>query len=449
VLRGGENIGKVDLRISAQPFGRRIAQYALIALFVVMAALVAAVLGGAHAALGRVNRELKLRAAALATSNQQLQVQMEERVKAEEQLRQAQKMQALGQLTGGIAHDFNNLLTVIQGSAELLQRPGLSEEKRARFAAAIAQTAARAATLTSQLLAFARRQPLRPETIDLNERIAGMVELLDSTLGERIRVETNLSPDACFVEADLAQLESAILNVAVNARHAMPAGGRLTLQTSIVEGAISGASSVALAIVDTGTGMDAETLARVFEPFFTTKDVGKGTGLGLSQVYGFAKQSGGEVLIDSHVGVGTTVTLLLPRSAQYVQPQLKKAGRQNPASSISGRVLVVDDNEDVGAFAEGLLTELGFDVVKAGSGEEALQMFEHNNVDVVFSDVVMPGMSGLELARLLRKRAPALPILLTTGFSNQLSEGRNEFPVVFKPYSVATIEVAMKQVLPA
>ena len=234
VTSRGERIGTVYLAADPEPLSRRLARYIVIGLLMLMAALVVVVLGIAQAALRRANRELEERADALADANAELKVQIGERAKAEDQLRQAHKMQALGQLTGGIAHDFNNLLTVIQGSADMLRRPGLAEDKRIRFAEAVVQASGRAAALTGQLLAFARRQPLQPEVIDVNELIRGMTDLLDRTLGERIEVTTELADDACTVEADRAQLESALLNIAVNARDAMPDGGTLTIRTAAV-----------------------------------------------------------------------------------------------------------------------------------------------------------------------------------------------------------------------
>jgi signal transduction histidine kinase len=447
VVAGDQQIGTVHLAVVREPWSRRIARYALISLFVIMAVLVAAVLGVAHAALRRVNRELALRAEDLAEANRELRVQIDEREKAEEQLRQAQKMQALGQLTGGIAHDFNNLLTVIQGSADILQRPGLSEEKRLRFAGAIAQTASRAASLTSQLLAFARRQPLRPEVIDLNEKIAGMADLLDRTLGERVEVRTELADGLCAVEADPAQLEAAILNIAVNARDAMPDGGVLAIRTFEAPAAADGGRSVALAISDSGEGIDAETLARVFEPFFTTKRVGKGTGLGLSQVYGFASQSGGGVDITSAPERGTTVTVTLPCTDRRPAGETLEADAAPRARGV-GRILVVDDNEEVGAFAEILLVELGYEVLRARSGEEAVEIVHANQLDAVFSDVVMPGISGIELAERLRAERPRLPIILTTGYSDQISQsGAGDLPVVFKPYRLETVADALEAAL--
>ncbi|MGQ0588048.1 MAG: ATP-binding protein [Sphingosinicella sp.] len=367
VESGSERIGSVYLAIDREPLSRRISRYFLIALLVALAVIVVIVLSQAQAALRRANRELEERADALVQANAELKVQIAERAKAEDELRQAHKLQALGQLTGGIAHDFNNLLTVIQGSADMLRRPGIKDDKRMRFAEAIVQAASRAAALTGQLLAFARRQPLQPEVIDVNDLICGMVDLLDRTLGERVNVVTALGPSACSVEADRAQLESALLNVAVNARDAMPDGGDITLATALcdeLEGRM-----IAISVRDSGLGMDEETLGRAIEPFFTTKGTGEGTGLGLSQVYGFATQSGGDVRIDSAPGEGTTVTLLLPCSGATAATRGQEA--LGPlVSRRQGRILLVEDNDEVGEFAEILLGELGHDVQRAHSGVE-------------------------------------------------------------------------------
>src|SRR5438270_1469615 len=311
IIQAGQHIGTVYLDIDRESPSRRIARYATLAGLLLLAALVVVSLGLAQGQLRKANRELIGRAEALAQSNALLEEQIEERAKAEDQLRQSQKMQALGQLTGGIAHDFNNLLTVIQGSAEMLSRPELPDDKRIRFAQAIVQAATNAASLTSQLLAFARRQPLKPERLDLNSLVREMDDLLDRTMGERIRIVLELAPPSCRVEVDRAQIQSAILNIASNARDAMASGGTLTIRTRDLEGE-GGKRMVALEIEDTGEGMERDVADRVFEPFFTTKVTGKGTGLGLSQVYGFATQSGGEVKVTSEPGKGAVFTLVLP-----------------------------------------------------------------------------------------------------------------------------------------
>ena len=448
VTSRGERIGTVYLAADPEPLSRRLTRYFVISLLVVMAALVVAVLGVAQNALRRVNRELEERADALVRANAELKVQVTERTRAEDQLRQAHKMQALGQLTGGIAHDFNNLLTVIQGSADMLRRPALDDDKRLRFAEAIVQASSRAAALTGQLLAFARRQPLRPEIIDVNELIRDMTDLLDRTLGERIEVRTLLSSEACSVEADRAQLESALLNVAVNARDAMAEGGLLTIRTAMT-GEGQARRMIALSISDSGVGMDEDTLDRAFEPFFTTKATGKGTGLGLSQVYGFASQSGGEVHIDSQPGTGTTVTLLLPCSGGGAAR--READRYAPVEPHrTGRILLVEDNEEVGEFAESLLGELGHKVLRVRSGEAALEAALATPYDLVFTDVVMPGMNGLELAGQLAELRPHLPVILTTGYSDEIStSGAGGRPVILKPYRLETLAAAIDEVLRA
>jgi signal transduction histidine kinase/CheY-like chemotaxis protein len=446
VTRGGERIGTVYLSAVQEPLSRRLTRYGFIVLLVLMATLVVLVLGIAHTALRRANRELEERARALSDAYAELQVQVEERGHAEEQLRQAQKMQALGQLTGGIAHDFNNLLTVIQGSADILRRPGVAEDKRIRFAEAIVQTAGRAAALTGQLLAFARRQPLKPEVIDINSKIRDMTDLLDRTLGERVEIRTDLTEGLCPIEADPAQLEAAILNIAVNARDAMPDGGALTLRTAQWSALADGRPAICLSVADTGTGIDEALLGRVFEPFFTTKSVGKGTGLGLSQVYGFAAQSGGDVQVESEPGKGTTVTMILPCSESGALPgkPVAEAEREHR----TGRILLVDDNEEVGAFAETLLIELGHRVVRARTGAEALDLARAGGIDAVFTDVVMPGMSGIELADALKPVLPGVPVVLTTGYSDEISRaGGAGRPVVFKPYRLETLAGVLDEVL--
>ena len=443
----GERIGTVMLATDPEPLARRLTRYIIIGLLILMAALVVGVLGLAQNQLRRANRELAERADELVQANAELKVEASERGKAEDQLRQAHKMQALGQLTGGIAHDFNNLLTVIQGSADMLRRPGIAEERRLRFADAVVQASAKAAALTGQLLAFARRQPLQPEVIDVNALIRGMTDLLDRTLGERITVSTELTGNSCAVEADRAQLKSALLNIAVNARDAMPDGGTLAIRTAAFDHQDQGAM-IAISVGDSGAGMDEDTLGRAFEPFFTTKMTGKGTGLGLSQVYGFASQSGGDVQISSVVGMGTTVTILLPCSGA-----VHHDGEEDEPDLVlhhgrSGRILLVEDNDEVGEFAEQLLAEMGHKVRRVRSGEQALRAAEREAFDAVFTDVVMPGMSGLELAGRLAELKPDLPIILTTGYSDEIARsGAGGRPVILKPYRPETLAAAIDQAL--
>jgi signal transduction histidine kinase len=446
IVQAGQRIGTVYLDIDREAGYRRLSRYLVLVGLFVLTALVVASIGLAQAQLRKANRELGSRAEALAQANVLLEEQMEERAKAEDQLRQSQKMQALGQLTGGIAHDFNNQLTVIQGSADILTRPELADDKRIRFAQAIVQASTNAASLTSQLLAFARRQPLKPERIDLNDLVRSMDDLLDRTMGERIRIVTDLHKLPCRVEADKAQLQSAILNIASNARDAMKDGGTLTIRTRD-DGEKDGHAMVSLAVEDSGEGMSAEIMDRIFEPFFTTKRTGQGTGLGLSQVYGFATQSGGEVDVSSEQGKGTTVTLKLPcvdaaALAEPVEPEVESAD-QPPA-----RILVVEDNDDVGAFAETLLSELGHHVTRASSGEQALDIARRAEFDVVLSDVVMPGMGGIRFAEILAQEKPDLPVVLATGYSQEIVEGGSGGrPVILKPYRLATLSEALAEAM--
>ena len=443
VMRSGTKIGTVYLAGAIDPLTRRLSRYAMIALLAGMTSLVLGVLGFGQAALRRVN-------ATLAEANSELQFQMEERGRTEEQLRQAQKMQSLGQLTGGIAHDFNNLLAVIQGSADILQRPGLSEEKRARFTKAIIDASTQGALLTGQLLAFARRQPLRPETLDVNHRILTMLVMIQPMLGPNIALSTHLEPALLPVDVDPGQFEAALLNIVVNARDAMPEGGEITIRTGNATGDDAGERerAVAVTVEDNGRGIAPDQLEHVFEPFFTTKTVGKGTGLGLSQVYGFAAQSGGEARIGSEVGKGTTLTLLLPASDKPL-PVAPEVRQEVTAKEQAGRILLVEDNEAVGNLAESLLGELGHEVIRARSGPEALRLADNGaQFDIVFSDVVMPGMTGLELADKLKKRRPLLPIILTTGYSEGIvAAGARDFPLVRKPYRMETLAGAVDEAL--
>jgi signal transduction histidine kinase/CheY-like chemotaxis protein len=438
VMKSGVRIGTVYLAGAVDPMSRRLSRYAMIALLVVMTSLVLIVLGYGQAALGRVNRTL-------AEANRELQFQIEERGRTEEQLREAQKMQALGQLTGGIAHDFNNLLAVIHGSADMLQRPGLSEEKRLRFSAAILDASTRGALLIGQLLAFARRQPLKPQILDLNQRIRTMLAMLQPTLGPNINLHTDLEDALPPVEVDPGQFEAALLNIIVNARDAMPDGGDIMIRTRGVTGKNAGMHdrAVAVAVEDQGTGIAPDELGHVFEPFFTTKAVGKGTGLGLSQVYGFAAQSGGAARIDSEIGKGTTLTIWLPASDK----PLVMAQAEQPAatSGAPGCVLLVEDNEEVGDVAETLLGELGHAVVRARNGPEALRLADEGaRFDIVFSDVIMPGMTGLELASELKRRRPLMPIILTTGYSDKIAAAVSQgFVIVSKPYRLETLSAAV------
>ncbi len=385
---------------------------------------------------------------------------------SQEALRQSQKMEAVGQLTGGIAHDFNNMLSIVIGSLDIaarrLRRGDTGVEKYIQNAHDGAQ---RAATLTQRLLAFSRQSPLEPRVLNLNSLVASMSELLHRTLGEPILLETVLAGGLWSTHADPNQLENAILNLAVNARDAMPEGGKLTIETANAhlddryaagEPGLLAGQYVLVAVSDVGAGMDAETLKRVFDPFFTTKPVGKGTGLGLSMVYGFAKQSGGHIRIYSEPGQGTTVKIYLPRHFGSTADAARGTRTQSlpTAAADAEIVLVVEDEARVRAMSTAALRELGYTVFEASSGEEALGLFAQlARVDLVFTDVVMAGMSGRQLADALRVRRPEVKVLYTTGYTRNavvhngvLDEGVAFLP---KPFSVEELAVKLRSVLDA
>jgi PAS domain S-box-containing protein len=377
---------------------------------------------------------------------------------AEEALRQSQKLEAVGQLTGGVAHDFNNLLTIIRSSVDFLRRPDLAEDRKARYLNAVSETVDRAAKLTGQLLAFARRQTLKPETVDVGSRLRDVADLLDTVTGARITVRTELPEQPCFVRVDVSQFETALVNMAVNARDAMDGAGTLTLRMdfglplpSIRGHAGAPGPFVAVSLSDTGTGIAPDVLTRIFEPFFTTKEVGKGTGLGLSQVFGFTKQSGGDVDVTSEPGRGTTFTLYLPEAAMEfgaAEDTYEPVGLE--PGGAGQRVLVVEDNIEVGRFATQILQDLGYNTAWAPNAEEALDRIgsDGGGFDVVFSDVVMPGMGGIELAKLLRRRLPNLPVVLASGYSHVLAEeGTHGFELLQKPYSADQVSAVLRQVV--
>ena len=384
---------------------------------------------GRHIGFAKITRDITERRAA-----------QEELEEARVSLFQAQKLQALGELTGGIAHDFNNLMTVIRGSAELLRTTGLAEAKRARYLEAIIETADRATTLTSHLLAFGRRQPLKPEVVDINLRLDAFAEMISRTIGSQNEIVLDLTPHLWAVEVDATQLETALLNAAINARDAMPGGGRLTIASRNVPGK-DAADMVCVSLTDTGEGISKEALERVFDPFFTTKPIGKGTGLGLSQIHGFAAQSGGRAEIRSVEGEGTTLSLFLPRA------QGEAAGaRRGDAELAKGggaTVLLVEDNDQVREFAESLLAELDYKVVSAPSAEAALAALEKQDVDLLFTDVMMPVMTGVELAERARTLRPDLPVLLASGYSEDIAGGACAFETLAKPYGAATLGAAL------
>lgn len=390
---------------------------------------------GKHVGFAKITRD--------ATDKRKAQEELEDTRSA---LLQAQKLQAVGELTGGIAHDFNNLLTVIGGAAEMLRKVDLPEEKRARYIDNIAATVERASTLTGHLLAFSRRRAIRPEVIDLNIHLDAWAEILSRSLGNGIALSVKPSAKNARVEVDPTELETAVLNAAVNARDAMPGGGELLIETR--DAVHEGHGAVAIDITDTGIGMSEVTLARVFEPFFTTKPIGEGTGLGLSQIHGFAAQASGIAQISSRVGLGTTLTIILPK-VDKTPAAIQQKGRL--ASIPPGiRVLLVEDNIQVLHFAEQLLDDLGCRTVCASNASEALALLQEQAFDLVFTDIVMPGMSGIDLARQLHIRAPKLPVLLATGHSDQLvGEGRVHLRVLSKPYGAETLSAAIGELMTA
>ena len=386
-----------------------------------------------------------------------LDSEIADRLQMEEALRQSQKMEAIGQLTGGVAHDFNNLLTVIRGSVDLLRRDNLPEDKRRRYLDAVADTADRAASLTAQLLAYARRQPLKPEIFDAAERVRGITQMLTTMVGSRVRIQADLDCDPCPVEADPNQFETALLNLAVNARDAMPEGGVLRIGIEHVghvpavraHPARSG-GFVAISVTDTGSGIGASDITRVFEPFYTTKEIGKGTGLGLSQVLGFAKQSDGEIAVESETGAGAKFTLYLPHHARDGRPPVAEihAADWPDMAGKPGRVLIVEDNRAVGEFALESLSERGYQATLAGDAAAALASLEKDptGFDIVFSDVVMPGQNGIELAKTIAERWPSLPVVLTSGYSHILAEeGSQGFELVQKPYLIETVDQTLRR----
>ena len=375
---------------------------------------------------------------------------------AESHLRQVQKIDALGQLTGGVAHDFNNLLMVISGGLSLLERP-VEAERRQRILAQMRQASDRGASLSRQLLAFARRQPLKPEPIDLRRKIDGMRELLDRTLRGDVLVRTDFASELWPIKVDPAELELVILNLCVNARDAMPSGGTITISAknaeSIREGELVG-DFVSLCVEDVGTGMSEDVLVHIFEPFFTTKEVGKGSGLGLPQVYGFARQSGGAVKVETILGRGTKMILLLPRTAALASKLTTPAADPDSTGRrhvLRGSVLLVEDDDEVASLVTEMLGELGYRVTRAASARGALgALADDRAVDLVFSDVLMPGaMNGMDLAREVRRRRPHMPILLTTGYSGAAFEeaASEHINVLRKPYEIHALDSALRAAL--
>ncbi|WP_174299383.1 ATP-binding protein [Caulobacter sp. S45] len=406
-----------------------------------------------------LEQRIEERTADLARANLRLVREIEERERMQAVLVQSQKMEAVGQLTGGVAHDFNNLLTIIRSSVDFLRRDDIAASRRLRYVDAISQTVDRAAKLTAQLLAFARRQALVPVEFDVGAQVESVAELVRPLVGSRIEIEVQPAAIPCFTKADVSQFETALINLAVNGRDAMQGEGKLTFRIEAVVDvpsvrghAGSTGDFVAITVSDCGCGIPAEQLPSIFEPFYTTKEVGKGTGLGLSQVFGFAKQSGGEITVLSETGKGTAFRLYLPRTSgrrtARIEPVVELARTTLPRAGL--RVLVVEDNDAVGRFAVEMLADLGHSPTRAANAEEAFAYLgaDANGFDAVFSDVMMPGIDGLTMARILRDRFRTLPVLLTSGYSHVVAqEGTHGFELLQKPYSVGALAERLEQVV--
>jgi signal transduction histidine kinase len=405
----------------------------------------------------------------LALANDSLEIARKKAARAEEALWHSQKLEAIGQLTGGIAHDFNNLLTVVLGNLEMIEKgiariPGA--ERIFHYLQASRRAAQDCADLTRQLLVFARRNRLRLQIVDVNKSIEGVGNFIRRSVGEQIIFDTSLAPDLWSSQIDPTQLEAALLNLAVNARDAMPHGGTLHIVTNNVrigseaehtaDGPprppdIVGGDYVAISVIDTGTGMSDDVIDHAFEPFFTTKDVGKGSGLGLSQVFGFVRQSGGYIGLDSTVGEGTRFAIFLPRSEEKASGQTLSTGPTEDAPHGTGTVLVVEDNDLVLEYAVTLISDLGYHVLCATNGTEALDVIKRGEpVDLLFTDVVMPnGMSGIELAHEVQQLRPDVKVLITSGYAGRMApaEGRTEFMSIAKPYRSAELAKRLHEVL--
>jgi PAS domain S-box-containing protein len=363
--------------------------------------------------------------------------------KVQRQLAESQKLDALGQLTGGVAHDFNNLLMIITGGIHTLKQIAGIDAKGLRAVEAIESATLRGASLTRQLLTFARRQNVNPQTIDLPNRIHAIREILSTGLGASVDLRIDVDEDVWPVTVDPVEFETALVNLVINARDAMPEGGSVTVQASnifIDDGTRKG-DYVAIRVRDTGIGIAPDVITRVFDPFFTTKAVGKGTGLGLSQVHGFAHQTGGTVAVTSELGKGTTFTISLPRGELTIIPA------EVELNSIGiGTVLLVEDNPDVANASAGLLEQLGYSVRWVSDAEAALREIDRYGVDLVFSDIVMPGrIDGLGLARMIKQKHPGLPILLASGYSDAAQSAHADFPILRKPFQLHELSRALSE----
>ena len=434
--QNGARVGLVLLRAITEPAERRFARYAGLILLVTMGALVIAVLSFAQA-------QLSHRAQQLSAVNTRLQEEMEERRKTEEALRQSHKMEAIGQLSGGIAHDFNNLIMIVKGNLRLLQRRLGDQNGAAAYITSADEALDRATHLTQRILAFSRRQPLTPERVNFNSLVEGLSELLRHSVGEKVQITLRLNGD-WSTRCDINQMEHVILNLAINARDAMPDGGVITISTALDP---APASAAVISIADTGSGMTPEVAARAFDPFFTTKPPGKGTGLGLSQVYGIVQQFGGHVDIDTTVGKGTTMHISLPLSGDDARPESTQGARM--ASGRSEKILILDDDADVREFLSSVLQDLGYVVQDTGRAEEANDRLSTFEPDLVVVDFAMPGMNGAEFVKSARQYRPDLRVLFVSGFSDSraLADAVGKAPLLRKPFRATDLAAAVRSAL--
>jgi PAS domain S-box-containing protein len=374
------------------------------------------------------------------TERREAQQEME---KLQLKLAQSQKLDALGQLTGGVAHDFNNLLMVISGSLNALKKVAEGDPKALRAFQAIDTASQRGAALTSQLLSFARRQSVNPQTIDVRDSIFSVRDVLDTGLGSAIELQIEVDGEVWPIRVDPAEFETALVNLVINARDAMPQGGNVTVRARnvFIDDGVTKGDFVAIEVRDTGSGIPEDIVVKIFDPFFTTKPIGKGTGLGLSQVHGFVHQAGGTIAVESELGKGTSFTVCLPRSAATLKRRPEELSPRG-----TGTVLLVEDNPDVASASTGLLEELGYSVRWASDVDAALSEIAADGIDLVLSDIVMPGkMDGLALARLLKQKHPGLPILLATGYSEAARNAAAEFPILRKPYQIHELNEALSR----